>query len=86
MTTHRDSLPSGRLGVVVEAAASLLAEEPRIDHAEEQGRRRVLRFLEFLVHRPRYCPDRIQADQVAEPKRTHRVPAAEHHSGVDVLR
>src|SRR5262245_23515946 len=81
-----DSSPT-RLGplVVVEAATRLPTQQPRVHHARQERRGRVERLLELLVERLGHRHGGVEADQVREVQRAHRVGAALHHAGVDVL-
>ena len=74
----------GRL-VGVEAAAGLAAEHARGDHLLEDRRRRVQPVAALAVHRLEDLVRRVEADQVEQRQRAHRVAAAEAHRGVDVL-
>ena len=74
----------GRL-VGVEAAAGLAAEQAGGDHLLEDRRRRVQPVAALLVHRVEDLVRRVEADQVEQRQRAHRVAAAEAHRGVDVL-
>ena len=73
------------LGVVEEPAPALAAEQPGLDHAREQRRRRVERLLELGVHRVGDRLDGVEPDHVGERQRPHRVRAALDHAGVDVV-
>ena len=75
---------SGRL-VGVEAAARLAAEQSGGHHLLEDRRRRVQPVAALLVHRVEDLVGRVEADQVEQRERAHRVAAAEPHRGVDVL-
>jgi hypothetical protein len=71
--------------VVVEPLAALAPEEPPLHHAAEQRRGGVHRFLELFVQRVRHRVGRVQADQIEQRQRTHRMSTAIHHPEVDVL-
>ena len=71
--------------VGVEAAAGLAAEHPGGDHLLEDRRRRVQPVAALAVHRLEDLVRRVEADQVEQRERAHRVAAAEPHRGVDVL-
>ena len=71
--------------VGVEAAAGLAAEQPGGDHLLEDRGRRVQAVAALLVHRVEDLVRRVEADQVEQRERAHRVAAAEAHRGVDVL-
>ena len=71
--------------VGVEAAAGLAAEQAGGDVLLEQRRRRVQPVAALLVHRVEDLVRRVEADQVEQRERAHRVAAAEAHRGVDVL-
>ena len=71
--------------VGVEAAAGLAAEQAGGDHLLEDRRRRVQPVAALLVHRVEDLVRRVEADQVEQRQRAHRVAAAEAHRGVDVL-
>ena len=71
--------------VGVEAATGLAAEEAGGDQLLEDRRRRVEPVAALLVHRVEDLVRRVEADQVEQRQRAHRVAAAEAHRGVDVL-
>ena len=79
-----DDRAVGRL-VGVEAAAGLAAEHAGGDHLLEDRRRRVQAVAALAVHRLEDLVRRVEADQVEQRQRAHRVAAAEAHRGVDVL-
>jgi hypothetical protein len=72
-------------GVGVEPTPGLTAEQPRGDVLLEQGRRRVPVVARLRVHRLEDLVRRVEADQVEQGQRAHRVTAAEAHGRVDVL-
>ncbi len=71
--------------VGVEAAAGLAAEHARGDQLLEDRGGRVQAVAALLVHRVEDLVRRVEADQVEQRQRAHRVAAAEPHGGVDVL-
>ncbi len=73
------------IGVLVEPAAGLAAEQTGFDHPRQQRRRGVQRFLELLVQALGDGERRVEADQVGQVQRAHRVAAALDHAGVDVF-
>ena len=81
------STTTGRVRALVgvEAAAGLAAEQAGGDHLLEDRRRRVQPVAALLVHRVEDLVRRVEADQVEQRQRAHRVAAAEPHGGVDVL-
>src|SRR3954453_11277774 len=72
--------------VVIEPPAGLAPEQPGIDHARQQWRWGVQRLLELLVEAVGAGERGVEADQVGEAERAHRVVAPLHHAGVDVVR
>src|SRR5882762_1385676 len=72
--------------VLVEAAADLLAEPARGDVLAEQRARPVLVVAELAVEDLGDREARIEADQIGELERAHRMVEAELHAGVDVAR
>ena len=77
----------GRVGrlVGVEAAARLATQQAGGDVLLEDRRRRVQAVAALLVHRVEDLVGGVEADQVEQRQRAHRVAAAEAHGGVDVL-
>src|SRR5687767_9998981 len=73
------------LAIFVEPPSGLAAEQTGFDHARQHGRRSVERFLEFLVEALGDGERGVEADEVGEVERPHRVVAALDHAGVDVL-
>ena len=71
--------------VGVEAAAGLAAQQAGGDHLLEDRGRRVQPVAALAVHRLEDLVRRVEADQVEQRQRAHRVAAAEAHGGVDVL-
>ena len=63
----------------------LRPSRPGLDHPQQQRRRGVERLLELLVHRDGDGGGGVQADEVGERERSHRVVGAADHRGVDVL-
>src|SRR5580693_286769 len=59
--------------VRVEALTRFLAQQTRLDHAEQQWRRTVLRLLEFLEHLVGDQLEGVQANEIRQPQRPHRV-------------
>ncbi len=74
-----------RAVVGVEAAAGLAAEHAGGDQLLEDRRRRVQPVAALAVHRLEDLVGRVEADQVEQLERAHRVAAAEPHRRVDVL-
>ena len=74
-----------RLLVGVEAAAGLAAEEAGGHELLEDRCGRVQVVARLVVHRVEDLVRRVQADQVEQRQRAHRVAAAEPHRRVDVL-
>src|SRR6516164_1337338 len=84
--------PSGRVGaggrsasVRVETLTRFFAQPARLDHAQQQGRRTVVRFFEFLEHFVRDQFERVQANEIGQPQGTHRVRQPGNDGLVDVL-
>ena len=71
--------------VAVEAAAGLAPEHAGGDHLLEDRRRGVQAVAALAVHRLEDLVGGVEADQVEQRQRTHRVAAAVAHRGVDVL-
>ena len=71
--------------VVVEAGAGLPAEPAGRDHPPQSRRRRVRRLPELLEEHLRDLQDGVEADQIREAERAHRMVQAERDGGVDVL-
>ena len=80
-----DDLGRAGGGVGVEAAPALPAEQPGGDHLLEDRRRRVQLVARLLVHRVEDLVGRVEADEVHQRERAHRVAAAEAHGRVEVL-
>ena len=59
--------------------------EPGGDHLLQDRRRRVQPVAGLLVHRVEDLVRRVEAYQVEQRQRTHRVAAAEPHRGIDVF-
>ena len=74
-----------RLGVRVEAPTRLAAEQPGADHLLDDRAGRVQPVAALLVHRVEDLVGGVEADQVEQRERAHRVAAAEAHGGVEVL-
>src|SRR5687768_15356467 len=85
-----DELPQGavrrgRAGpVVVEAEAGLAAELAVLDHAAKEHRRLVALIAELAVEELGHREHDVEADEVAQGERAHRVAAAELHRRVDL--
>src|SRR3954447_26149276 len=79
------SLGARQLLVLVEPAARLAPVVARYHHALEQRRRRVLRALELLAQRVADRVEHVEADEVRQRQRPHRVACPETHALVDVL-
>ena len=76
----------GRLARVgVEPASGLLAEVARGDEVLEHPRRREVRLAEPLVEHPHDAEADVEADEVGELERAHRVVEPDARAGVDVL-
>ena len=72
-------------GVGVDAAAGLAAEQASRDVLLEQRGRRVPVVARLRVHRLEDLVGGVEADQVEQRQRAHRVAAAEAHGRIDVL-
>ena len=72
--------------VHVEAATALLAEPARGDEVPQQRRRAVLVVADLAVQDLGDGEHRVEADEVAQLERPHRVVEAELRAGIDVLR
>src|SRR5438552_10390658 len=79
------SRPPWLLCVRVEAAAGFAAELAGHHHSLEQRRRRVAGFAEFLEHHFGDVQRSVEADQIEQGERSHRIAAAELHRRVDIL-
>ena len=73
------------LGVGVEAAAGLPAQQPRGHHLLDDRAGRVQPVARLLVHRVEDLVGGVDADEVHQRQRAHRQAAAQPHGGVDVL-
>src|SRR5690349_14787196 len=62
-------------GVVVEPATGLAAKQPRLDHPGQQRWRREQRLLELGVETLGHRHGGVQADEVGQAQRPHRVVA-----------
>ena len=80
-----DDLRRARLGVGVEAPPALAAEQPRAHHLLDDRARRVQPVAALLVHRVEDLVRGVEADEVEQRERAHRVAAAEAHRRVEVL-
>ena len=80
-----DDLGGAGLGVGVEAAAVLPAEQPGGDHLLDDRAGRVQPVARLLVHRVEDLVGGVDADEVHQRQRAHRQAAAQPHGGVDVL-
>src|SRR5690606_35793606 len=69
--------------VRIEALSRLATEMSRGDHALEQRTGAVLRIAEAVVHDVENGDADVQADEVGERQRAHRVVHAQLHDGVD---
>src|SRR5580704_7291084 len=76
---------SNPLFIVVESLAALAAVASGEHHALEQRRRRHDWILELVEHDLGNVIRGVEADEVEEFERTHRVPATELHALVDIL-
>jgi hypothetical protein len=81
----RDDLRRTGLLVRVEPPTALAAEHACADHLLDDGARRVQAVTALLVHRVEDLVCRVEADEVEQRERAHRVTAAEAHRGVEVL-
>src|SRR5579883_504193 len=72
-------------GVVIKPLPALAAEPAGEHHAFEQRRRRHHRIFEFVVHDLCDVIRGVQADEIEQLERSHRVAAAELNALVDVL-
>src|SRR5512143_1467472 len=82
------SVSSGDIGsglVGVEAPASLLAEVTRFDVLAQQRAGTVLGIAEVLLEDAQDLEAGVEADQVREGQRAHRMLRAEGHDRVDVF-
>src|SRR5206468_13091115 len=77
--------PPCLLSVRVEAAAGFAAELAGHHHSLEQRRRRVAGFAEFLEHHLGDVQRSVEAHQIEQGERSHRIAAAELHRRIDVL-
>jgi hypothetical protein len=84
-TGRGDDLRRVGAGVGVEAAAGLAAEQTGGDVLLEDRRGGVSVVARLRVHRLEDLVGRVQADEVEQGQRTHRVAGAEAHRGIDVL-
>src|SRR5690606_37161044 len=73
-----------RVRPLVEAVPALPPELPDGDHLLEYPRRPVVLCAELLVQVARDVEPHVEADQVRQPQRTHRVTVAELERLVDV--
>src|ERR1041385_1453550 len=71
--------------VLVEAAARLLAEVAGLHLLRQQGAGAVLGVLEAVEEDVEDGEAGVEADEVGQRQRAHRVVHAELHDGVDVL-
>lgn len=71
--------------VLVEPDAALLTETARFHHPQQQRRRGVQRLLVLVVHRIGDELQRVEADEIRQPQRTHRVRQARDNRLVDVF-
>src|SRR5712691_862517 len=72
--------------VVIEPLAGLPTELPGHHHSLEQRRRGVAGFPVLVEHDLRHVHGGIEAHQVEQGERAHRVAAAELHGLVDVFK
>src|SRR5438067_9639567 len=77
---------NGLSGVFVEAAAGLPAKTPGLDVLPEERRRRVPIVTEALLQDLHDGDARVEADQVGECERAHRMRETEPRDRVDRLR
>src|SRR5581483_9429168 len=76
---------SGRInGIVVEPAPRLPTKPSRQHHATEQRRRRKSGLAILVEHDLGDSTGRVDAHEIEERQRAHRVPSAEPHGIVDV--
>src|SRR5579872_451714 len=71
--------------IIVEALSALAAEAAGEHHAFEQRGRRHHRILEFVKHDLRDVIRRVEADEIEQLQRPHRVAASQFHAHVDVF-
>lgn len=78
-------LSQSLLGVVVEADAALLAELAGADHLLEQRMRTILGIAGLALEDFHDGEADVEADQIAESQRTHRMIGTELHGSVDAF-
>src|ERR1700716_2826628 len=79
------SVLDGQLaGVVVEAPARLAPEPAGAEHLAERRRAREAPLAELVEQHVAYRTERVQADEVGERERPHRMPRAGLHRLVDL--
>src|SRR5215203_745945 len=72
--------------VRVEAAPGLLAQMPRLDQVHEHLRRRVVLRADAVVQDLHDVEADVEADEVGQLERAHRVVEPDLRAGVDVVR
>jgi hypothetical protein len=85
LTLGRPGRPTSRRRVTEEAPPGLPAQQTRLDHAAQQGRRSVRGFAVLLMQRLPDRRHRVEADEVGQVQWPHGVCAPGRHPGVDVL-
>ena len=80
-----DDLGGSALGIGVEAAAGLPAEQSGRDHLLDDRAGRVQPVARLLVHRVEDLVGGVQTDEVHQRERPHRQAAPQPHRRVDVL-
>src|SRR5690242_19597965 len=72
-------------GIVVETALDLAADPTRLDVFHEKRTRPVLGIGQPLVQHLHHRKASVEADEISELERSHRMIGAELHAGVDRL-
>src|SRR6266446_10086448 len=72
-------------GIVVEAALDLAADPTGLDVLHEQRAWAILRIGQAFVQHLHHRKTGVEADEVGELERPHRMVGAELHAGVDRL-
>src|ERR1700730_13226580 len=81
-STGRQRLPAA---VIVEAAPDLAAEPAGLDVFHQQGTGPVLRIGETLVQHLHHREADIEADEIGQLERSHRMVGAEPHRRIDCV-
>src|SRR6202790_2010059 len=74
---------AARRGIFVEAAAGFASQPTRIDVLAQERTRTILRILEAVVEHLENREQRIEADEIGEFERSHRMVHAQLHHRVD---